>query len=371
MSTARPSAWSTTYSAVSGSGRGERRDAVACGMRELRSRRRRGSPTTRSRRRTRSSSGWGLRCPGSVAPRPSLQSELEHRRLLSALAKGEFEDVLAAIALAEQRTADLGRPGSPRGIGSSAGGSRSSGETTRPRASCWRRGPARPRCTRRSARCLPESRSGSWTCWPRRASPPRSTARSRRSTSWTRIWSRATPPPCWATRRTPSARPTARWRSAVSTGRGSGWRRLCGDARASSRPDRPSRCSRRRSSWRSRRHASRVTVRVLASYGAALRRSGRVTEAREALLPSHRHGRRHGHGAADSERVRGARAGGRTSAPRTRTSGPQSLTAASNRWRRWRRTARRTDRSPKALRHHQDGRNPPRSRLPQARHRHA
>jgi DNA-binding CsgD family transcriptional regulator len=36
---------------------------------------------------------------------PALQSELEHRRLLSALAKGDFEDVLAAIALAEQRTA--------------------------------------------------------------------------------------------------------------------------------------------------------------------------------------------------------------------------------------------------------------------------
>jgi DNA-binding CsgD family transcriptional regulator len=36
---------------------------------------------------------------------PTFQAELEHRRLLSALAKGEFEDVLAAIALKEQRTA--------------------------------------------------------------------------------------------------------------------------------------------------------------------------------------------------------------------------------------------------------------------------
>jgi DNA-binding CsgD family transcriptional regulator len=35
---------------------------------------------------------------------PSLHSELEHRRLLIALAKGEFEDVLAAIAVQEQRT---------------------------------------------------------------------------------------------------------------------------------------------------------------------------------------------------------------------------------------------------------------------------
>jgi DNA-binding CsgD family transcriptional regulator len=34
---------------------------------------------------------------------PVLQSELEHRRMLSALAKGEFDDVLAAIALIEQR----------------------------------------------------------------------------------------------------------------------------------------------------------------------------------------------------------------------------------------------------------------------------
>ncbi len=34
---------------------------------------------------------------------PTLQAELEHRRLLSALAKGEFEDVLAAISLVEQR----------------------------------------------------------------------------------------------------------------------------------------------------------------------------------------------------------------------------------------------------------------------------
>jgi DNA-binding NarL/FixJ family response regulator len=38
---------------------------------------------------------------------PSLQRELEHRRLLSALGKGDYEDVLAAIALAEQR---MGRP---------------------------------------------------------------------------------------------------------------------------------------------------------------------------------------------------------------------------------------------------------------------
>ena len=38
---------------------------------------------------------------------PSLQSELEHRRLLSGLAKGDYEDVLAAIALAEQRSAHL------------------------------------------------------------------------------------------------------------------------------------------------------------------------------------------------------------------------------------------------------------------------
>jgi DNA-binding CsgD family transcriptional regulator len=38
---------------------------------------------------------------------PALQSELEHRRLLSAVAKGDYEDVLAAIALAEQRTAHL------------------------------------------------------------------------------------------------------------------------------------------------------------------------------------------------------------------------------------------------------------------------
>jgi DNA-binding CsgD family transcriptional regulator len=35
---------------------------------------------------------------------PTLQAELEHRRLLSALAKGEFEDVLAAISLVEQRS---------------------------------------------------------------------------------------------------------------------------------------------------------------------------------------------------------------------------------------------------------------------------
>jgi DNA-binding CsgD family transcriptional regulator len=45
------------------------------------------------------------RLRGSV---PSLHSELEHRRLLSALAKGDYEDVLAAIALAEQRTGHLG-----------------------------------------------------------------------------------------------------------------------------------------------------------------------------------------------------------------------------------------------------------------------
>ena len=39
------------------------------------------------------------------ASAPSLQSELAHRRLLSALGKGDYEDVLAAITLAEQRTA--------------------------------------------------------------------------------------------------------------------------------------------------------------------------------------------------------------------------------------------------------------------------
>jgi DNA-binding CsgD family transcriptional regulator len=38
---------------------------------------------------------------------PALQSELAHRRLLSAVAKGDYEDVLAAITLAEQRTAHL------------------------------------------------------------------------------------------------------------------------------------------------------------------------------------------------------------------------------------------------------------------------
>ncbi|MDX6358517.1 MAG: hypothetical protein QOH37_1571 [Nocardioidaceae bacterium] len=36
---------------------------------------------------------------------PVLQSELEHRRIMSALAKGDFDDVLSAIALVEQRTA--------------------------------------------------------------------------------------------------------------------------------------------------------------------------------------------------------------------------------------------------------------------------
>jgi DNA-binding CsgD family transcriptional regulator len=35
---------------------------------------------------------------------PVLQSELEHRRVLSAMVKGDFDDALAAIALAEQRT---------------------------------------------------------------------------------------------------------------------------------------------------------------------------------------------------------------------------------------------------------------------------
>lgn len=39
------------------------------------------------------------------ASAPSLHSELAHRRLLSALGKGDYEDVLAAITLAEQRTA--------------------------------------------------------------------------------------------------------------------------------------------------------------------------------------------------------------------------------------------------------------------------
>lgn len=41
-----------------------------------------------------------VRLRGTV---PVLQSELEHRRMLSALAKGEFDDVLASIALIEQR----------------------------------------------------------------------------------------------------------------------------------------------------------------------------------------------------------------------------------------------------------------------------
>jgi DNA-binding CsgD family transcriptional regulator len=41
---------------------------------------------------------------------PSLHSELEHRRLLGGLAKGDFEDVLAAIAVAEQRTAQRDTP---------------------------------------------------------------------------------------------------------------------------------------------------------------------------------------------------------------------------------------------------------------------
>ncbi len=36
---------------------------------------------------------------------PGLQSELGHRRIMSALAKGDFDDVLAAIALIEERTA--------------------------------------------------------------------------------------------------------------------------------------------------------------------------------------------------------------------------------------------------------------------------
>jgi len=36
---------------------------------------------------------------------PVLQADLEHRRVMSALAKGDFDDVLSAIALIEQRTA--------------------------------------------------------------------------------------------------------------------------------------------------------------------------------------------------------------------------------------------------------------------------
>src|SRR5262249_55396707 len=42
------------------------------------------------------------RLRGSV---PVLQLELEHRRVMSAMAKGDFDDALAAIALMEQRTA--------------------------------------------------------------------------------------------------------------------------------------------------------------------------------------------------------------------------------------------------------------------------
>ncbi len=38
-------------------------------------------------------------------PAPVLQSDLEHRRLMSAVAKGDFDDALSAIALLEQRTA--------------------------------------------------------------------------------------------------------------------------------------------------------------------------------------------------------------------------------------------------------------------------
>ena len=103
----------------------------SCGTRVPRSRPRRCSPTTRSPRRTRS---WSASRPSVSRLRgsaPSLQSELEHRRLLSALAKGDFEDVLAAIALAEQRDRRTrGEPRSPWATASSAGGSPSSAGTT-------------------------------------------------------------------------------------------------------------------------------------------------------------------------------------------------------------------------------------------------
>ena len=104
-------------------GRG-RRDALRVGCPN----RARGGDVARRRRGRRGRRDPGARrhrrCPGSAGSAPALQAELEHRRDAEALAKGEFEDVLAAIALRRAaRGAGTRCRGSPRGTGSSVAGS--------------------------------------------------------------------------------------------------------------------------------------------------------------------------------------------------------------------------------------------------------
>ena len=94
---------------------------------------------------------------------PVLQADLEHRRLMLAMAKGQFEDVLAAISLVEQRTA-------PGEMSRFTAGHRfirgwialQRGEYDEAGRAPGRADAARTASTRRSAPCSPESPSESW-----------------------------------------------------------------------------------------------------------------------------------------------------------------------------------------------------------------
>ena len=187
------------------------------------------------------------------ASAPSLHSELAHRRLLSALGKGDYEDVLAAITLAEQRTAYPEKSRFTAGYRFIRG---------------WI---ALERGDYAAAGELLSARTGEATLYsalgallagePQRvldmlAAQGFSSAVDGPVTAvevdWTPIWWRATPTTCSATGRTPCARPIARSRSGGPTALVSGWPRRSADAPHSSPHDTRSTCSPKPSSWRSR-----------------------------------------------------------------------------------------------------------------------
>ena len=309
--------------------------------------------------------------PGCASSAPVLQADLEHRRSSCwPSPRRQFEDVLAAISVAEQRAVPgqmsrfiagnrfiRGWIALQRGQYEEAAGFL---------AEQPRRGQHLPRLG-----CHARGRAGAtaWRCSGHSTSPPMPTVRSRRSR--------------WSSSRTS-------WRATPSS--------LLGDRESALREAerevvirrrygpryRLAQALRRRASFEPARQTvgllaeavelaestprRAVTARVLASYGAALRRVGRILEAREVLVPRGRPGRRDGDGTAARTGAPGAGACRRAPAshPHVRAEGADRGPTAGG--------APGVDRVHQppdrrgALRDDQDRRDPSRGGVPKARH---
>ena len=259
---------------------------------------------------------------------PSLQSELEHRRLLSALAKGDFEDVLAALALAEQRTAGLeenrvtvghrfvrGWIAFQRGDYAAAGellAARTGEDTLYPALGALLAGEPQRVLDMLAAQGLSTEVGGPVTAIEVELDPHLVASHAHDLLGDRESAHRE------ADREVAIRREYGpRFRLAMALRRRAGFEPARSAievltealALAESTPRKP------------------VTVRVLSFVRRGPPPLGPGARGTRSAVPSHRHGRRHGHGTPDRQGVRGARAGGRASTSR-QDQRPQSLTAA-------------------------------------------